>query len=147
MKKTGVVIATIFGTLSCIVALFVVAISLFGLYAPTFFESIPPEDIPPNEVQNIEMLTEAIEQVRPELWLELRNGIIGFVTSVIVLITIRMKSSQRKYLFPSIAAGSAFIGAVFCGWMIMALMIGALIGIGLIMLSHYLDDKATLTTS
>jgi len=111
------------------------------------FDSIPAEDIPPSEIQEIVLLTEALEDVRPELWQEVRNGTIGFVASLIVLIAVRIKSSKRKFLFPLIAAGSAFISAVLCGWLIMALMIGVIIGIGFIILSIHFDSKATPTIS
>lgn len=140
MKKAGIVVATIFSVLCWITSALVLVVSTFVLNAPASFDSIPQEQLTDDFSQELDFLTETIEEASSDLWREVRHGAIGFITSLIVFVTVLIKFPRKKFLFPSIAAGSAFVGAVFCGWMIMALMIGALIGIGLIMLSHYRES-------
>ena len=141
MKLTGVLTATIFSSLSWITAGFIWAISVFALNAPEIFDTLPQSHLSDEERKEIEMIVESVEEAEEGLRREVRNGTIGFITSLITFIACLVKFPINKFLFPAIAAGSALIGAVLCGWSIMFFLLISLTGIGMVVLSHYLEIK------
>lgn len=97
-------------------------------------------DLDPEALHTLEHLADG--SLEREFFGEFRrHGIIGAITSFITFIACFITLPNKKFLFPAIATGSAVIGAIFCGWLIMSFLLVAVGGIGLIVFSHYLADK------
>ena len=143
MRKTGKIIASISSGFCFVVSLGMI---LYVVYLTVLGESLQNASsgnlMEMNDAQQRIVDQLADGTVQDTYFGEFnRHGTIGIVTSAITFIACFITLPKMKYLFPSIAAGSAVVGAILCGWLIMSFMLVALVGVGLILLSHYLESK------
>lgn len=140
MKRCGIIVATIASGLCCLMSIFMI---MFGWLTASSVQYINTHshDVVNNEYSyELELLAANVEQ--ESLFEEMkRHGIIGAITSFITFVACFITLPSMRFLFPSIAAGSALVGGIFSGWLILCFMAIALVGVGLIAYSHHSTSK------
>ena len=147
MKRTGILITTISSGLCGLISLFMMVAGLLTNLSVQHInkQALESEIFSEDEQHELQHFSKRLHEsggVQETIFQEMnRHGTIGFITSLITFIACFITLPNRKFLFPAIATGSASVGAIFCGWLIMSFLLVALAGIGLIVFSHYLESK------
>ena len=142
MKRAGKIVASISSGLCFLLSILMIVWGWLTASSIQYLNTHAHEagQITDEYAHELSHLAESVEH--ESLFEEMkRHGIIGAITSLITFIACFITLLNRKFLFPAIATGSAVIGAIFCGWLIMSFLLVAVGGIGLIVFSLYLDDK------
>ncbi len=147
MKKAGKIIAAIFASLCIVVSLIVAGVALGGNFVqenPDIIQEGMEEagdTMSESEKEGMEAAQELIGDADFEKMM--RQGLVGAILSVVVLVTVLINVSSMPMVTPAIASVAALGGAIYCGIGIAIFMVPALIGSVLVLVANMKESKAT----
>lgn len=147
MKKAGKIIAAIFASLCIVVSLIVAGVALGGNLVqenPDIMQE-GMEEVGDTMSESEKESMEAVQQIIGDADFDtmIRQGVVGAILSVIVLVTVLINVSSMPMVTPAVASVAALGGAIYCGIVIAIFMVPALIGSVLVLVANLKESKAT----
>lgn len=155
MKKAGKIIAAIFASICIIVSLITAGVGWAGGFAqdnPDLIQeglqtaaetddglSEEQKQMQEDAMQDIQSSLEMMEDVNFAHWV--RQGLVGALLSVVVLVTVLINVPNMPFITPAIASVAALGGAIYCGVVIMVFMVAALIGCILVLVANLKKEE------
>lgn len=144
MKLTGKIVTSISSGLCILISIFMMVLGVLTVLSVEYINEQAEGLVSEEELNELHDLAHQVEE--ESIFEEMRrHGTIGLITSLITFITCFITIPKAKFVFPAIAGSSAIVGAIMCGWFIMIFLLVALLGIALILWSHYKPKNAVET--
>lgn len=157
MKKAGKIIAAIFASICIVVSLITAGVGWAGKFAqdnPDLIQegletaaetdaslSEEQKQMQEDAMQDIQTSLEMIGDVDFDFGHMTRQGLVGALLSVIVLVTVLINVPNMPFITPAIASVGALGGAIFCGWLIAVFLVPALIGSVLVLVANLTKEE------